>query len=177
MKGYTIQNSIELLEKGENGSGGSTTATNVSYDNTSSGLTADDVQEAIDELDAGIKSIDTRTIYSKTETVIGKWIDDRDVYRKCVVLDSAVSVSNSTFTSTGMTINDADIITNGVFIRIGNKAPVSCDFDLGSGGVVQVRQHTPIATLEFAIGSIIIVEYVKTVPTISNKSKKTKKEE
>ena len=51
MRGYTIQNSIDLLEK--NGGGGSptsVTASGVSYDNTSSGLTADDVQEAIDEV-------------------------------------------------------------------------------------------------------------------------------
>ena len=53
MKGYTIQHSIDLLEKEVDqigGSGGGTTALNVSYDNTDSGLTADDVQGAIDEL-------------------------------------------------------------------------------------------------------------------------------
>ena len=56
MKGYTIQNSIRLLEKEENGggSGGVTTAANVTYDNTISGLTATDVQAAIDEVAAGI---------------------------------------------------------------------------------------------------------------------------
>lgn len=60
MKGYTIQHSIDLLEKAvENGggSGGSTTAADVSYNNTSSHLTADDVQEAIDELNTAIGSI------------------------------------------------------------------------------------------------------------------------
>lgn len=54
MKGYTIQNSINLLEKGGTGSGGSTTALNVSYDNTASGLMSDNVQSAIDEVAAGI---------------------------------------------------------------------------------------------------------------------------
>lgn len=56
MKGYTIQNSIRLLEKEENGggSGGATTAANVTYDNTTSGLTATNVQAAIDEVAAGI---------------------------------------------------------------------------------------------------------------------------
>lgn len=55
MKGYTIQNSIDLLERGgSGGSGGATTASAVSYDNTSSGLTATDVQAAIDEVAAGI---------------------------------------------------------------------------------------------------------------------------
>lgn len=51
MKGFTIQHSIDLLEKnGGGGGGGATSASEVSYDNTSSGLTADDVQEAIDEV-------------------------------------------------------------------------------------------------------------------------------
>lgn len=56
MKGFTIQNSIDLLEKNANGGGGSgtTSAANVSYDNTTSGLTATNVQAAIDEVAAGI---------------------------------------------------------------------------------------------------------------------------
>lgn len=54
MKGFTIQNSIDLLEKNSGGGGGpvSVTAADVSYDNTSSLLTADDVQEAIDEVNS-----------------------------------------------------------------------------------------------------------------------------
>lgn len=57
MKGYTINKSIDLLENEvdalkESQTGG--TAADISYDNTSSGLTADDVQEAIDELAAGL---------------------------------------------------------------------------------------------------------------------------
>lgn len=55
MKGYTIQNSIDLLERsGSGGSGDTVTASAVTYDNTSSGLTATDVQAAIDEVAAGI---------------------------------------------------------------------------------------------------------------------------
>ena len=57
MKGFTIQKSIDLLEEAVakgSGSGGETTAANVSYDNTTSGLTADDVQAAIDELAGGL---------------------------------------------------------------------------------------------------------------------------
>ena len=64
MKGYTIQNSISLLEKAEKGggSGGASSASDVSYDNTVSGLTADDVQEAIDELNADITTINAKTL-------------------------------------------------------------------------------------------------------------------
>lgn len=55
MKGYTIKESIDLLEKRvDNAGGGGTTAANVSYDNTTSSLTATNVQAAIDEVAAGI---------------------------------------------------------------------------------------------------------------------------
>lgn len=58
MRGYTIQESINRLEKkvadGSGGSGGASSAADVSYDNTSSGLTATNVQAAIDEVAAGI---------------------------------------------------------------------------------------------------------------------------
>lgn len=57
MKGYTIKESIDLLEKeikNAGGGGGASTAADISYDNTSSGLTADNVQAAIDEVAAGI---------------------------------------------------------------------------------------------------------------------------
>lgn len=81
MKGYTIKESIDLLEKEvkKAGGGGSTTPTaaDVTYDNTSSGLTADDVQEAIDELDAVIKD---GHVYSTDEHYVGKWIDGSDLY-------------------------------------------------------------------------------------------------
>lgn len=50
MKGYTIQHSIDLLEKAVDSGGGSSSAADVSYDNTESGLTATNVQTAIDEL-------------------------------------------------------------------------------------------------------------------------------
>lgn len=38
----------------QGGGGGASTAEDVSYDNTTSGMTADDVQEAIDELHTGL---------------------------------------------------------------------------------------------------------------------------
>ena len=48
MKGFTIQNSIDLLEK--NAKGGDTSAESVTYDNTTSQLEATNVQGAIDEV-------------------------------------------------------------------------------------------------------------------------------
>lgn len=85
MKGYTIQHSIELLEKnGGSGSGGSTTAAKVSYDNTASGLEASTVQAAIDEI-AG----EVPVLYSTTEKQIGKLSDNTPVYEKTVILTGA----------------------------------------------------------------------------------------
>ena len=68
MKGYTIQNSITLLEKEvkNGGSGGSTTAAGVSYDNTTSGLTATDVQAAIDEIVNEMPTTATEVCYDNT---------------------------------------------------------------------------------------------------------------
>ena len=61
---------------------GASSASDVSYDNTSSGLTADDVQEAIDELAS------RGVTYSTTERKIGKWIDNSDIYEIAISLES-----------------------------------------------------------------------------------------
>lgn len=77
MKGYTIQHSIELLEKqAGSGSGGASTASEVSFDNTGTGLVATNVQTALGELD-------TRDIYSTIETKIGTY-NGKDLFRKIV---------------------------------------------------------------------------------------------
>lgn len=57
MKKYTMRASIDALEKEvKNGGGGGETpeASDITYDNTVSGLTATNVQAAIDEVAAGI---------------------------------------------------------------------------------------------------------------------------
>ena len=70
MKGFTIQNSIDLLEKTvQDGiSGGSTTAEKVTYDNTTSHLTADDVQEAIDEIVSSMPTTAANLTYDNTSS-------------------------------------------------------------------------------------------------------------
>ena len=78
MKGYTIQNSINLLEKNSGGGGGTTSASasDVTYDNTSSGLTADNVQEAIDELKSDIPTTMEASNVSYDNTSSGLTADD-----------------------------------------------------------------------------------------------------
>lgn len=109
MKGYTIQHSIDLLENSvedlESRPTDAPTAAQVSYDNTDSHLTADDVQEAIDELTTMISSINPLDEYSTTEKVVGKWIDDRDVYEKVVNFGA---LPNATTKSVAHGITDLD---------------------------------------------------------------------
>lgn len=57
------------------------TASDISYDNTVSGLTADDLQEAVDEVNG---KVDDMTTYSTTEKVVGKWVDNKPIYRKYI---------------------------------------------------------------------------------------------
>lgn len=104
---------LSKLQVGESIYGIPAAAAKIAYDNTESGLTADDVQEAIDELIGAIPGVatasapgivqpdgDTITIedgvisavggsgsgetYSTTETPIGTWIDGSTIYRKVV---------------------------------------------------------------------------------------------
>lgn len=56
MKGYTIQHSIELLEKQAGSGSGASTASEVSFDNTGTGLVATNVQGAIAEVNGKFPS-------------------------------------------------------------------------------------------------------------------------
>lgn len=81
------QENARAIAQQINGSGASS-ASDVTYDNTLSGLTADDVQEAIDELASrGVK-------YSTTEKVVGKWTDGSDVYQRTFILEEGVNFAN-----------------------------------------------------------------------------------
>lgn len=87
---YTSGQSYQCVE--ESGSyswqatnGGATSAANVAYDNTSSGMTADDVQEAIDELDSALTNkADASTVTTlsnkayQTDDTEESAIDDAD---------------------------------------------------------------------------------------------------
>lgn len=65
----TIIGAINEIYADITGGGTDVTAGNVSYDNTTSGLTADDVQEAIDEVYAAIPSLPSATSEVQTGTL------------------------------------------------------------------------------------------------------------
>lgn len=133
MKGYTIQNSIDLLEKAvENGggSGGASTATDVTYDNTTSGLTAENVQTAIDEVAA---SVSTNT--GAISTLSGA-IDT--INSKSIKFGTPV---NETLTEYLDAVSDTHTFVNGGLATIG------CGFSGSSNAYIQFT----INTLECAV--------------------------
>ena len=100
MRGYTIQNSINLLEKEKGGgAGGTSSAADVSFDNTGTGLAATNVQSALSE-------IDTRGNYTTTKTRIGTWTDGSPIYRQVFILETPVTLSNQNWVSTGIATAD-----------------------------------------------------------------------
>lgn len=64
----------------------------IDYDNTLSGLTATDVQSAIDEL----ASAPSGVIYSTTEHVVGEWIDGSTLYEKTIDISNLPNAASKT---------------------------------------------------------------------------------
>ena len=187
MKGFTYKESIDLLEKeiknASGGGGGGGTAADVSYDNTDSGLTAETVQAAIDEVDGNVDTLSGTVttlsgdvsdlkeghLYSTTEKVIGKWTDGSDVYEKVIVFETSVAVQlNATWVSTGVdatginelisaTVKSQKFILNTVSVLIdANLFKLTTVGNMGSGTVN---------------ASSMIVRYTKTAPTRTSKKK------
>ena len=206
MRGFTIQNSIDLLEK--NGGGGSPvapTASDVSYDNTSSGLTADTVQEAIDELSAkeitasgvsydntdsgltadtvqeAIDELNTAIgqinplpfIYSKTERVVGKWIDDRDVYQLTMECTADASLGSAGWTAITWDVAPTDVdillsaeLNGGVVPNLNEQVRF-----IYTDGVIKGAAQSNTTLRD---GVNVTFKYVKTAP-VSNTRKRSSK--
>lgn len=180
MKGYTIQHSIDLLEKAvENGggSGGGSTAADISYDNTSSGLTADDVQEAIDEIAGSVNTLSERGGYGD-EVVIG-YAGSDPVYRK--VIDTGALPNSTTKDVSHGISNLKDIYaiygvaynsTAGLYIPMPGRISNST-----LGANVSIFLYSDKITLStgadmsaYASSSVTLI-YTKTPPTRTSKKK------
>lgn len=72
-------------------------ASDVSYDNTGSGLAATSVQDAVDEVAASVEAVKASLaageVYSTEEVRIGTWVDGEPLYRKTYVLSMQVDAS------------------------------------------------------------------------------------
>lgn len=186
MKGYTIQNSIDLLEKAVEKIESTPAPTvdvdaeDVSYDNTSSGLTADDVQAAIDELASDISGIVSGINYSLTEQKIGTWLGE-DLYQRTYQFDNTSGISGTS----DITVAELDSSINvkniqGIILSSSDHKANSLPYTGASGKTTIARvdadnklvincnndswgsTYTPI---------VITIQYTKT-PAQSTRSKK-----
>lgn len=71
-----------------------------------------------------VPSGDKAVHYSTDEEVIGTWIDGSTIYRKTIVLNSALTLPSNTWTSIGQTISNINFIVNanGVSDAMGSYA-------------------------------------------------------
>ena len=84
----------DIADKIEGG-GGSSSAEDVSYDNTDSGLSATNVQAAIDEIVAEMPAPYVPVSYSSNEQDTGlTWIDGKKIYQKTI--DCGILPNNTT---------------------------------------------------------------------------------
>ena len=169
MKGYTIQKSIDLLEKEvkKNGGGsGASSADNVSFDNTGTGLVGTNVQSAIEEVNTNLTNVGT---YSTTKTKIGKWIDGRDVYRLVIDFNEAIACNSQTWAITSIAAADLNIDTlinaycsNGAVYY---PMAVACTLEDTYLSLLNVR------TVQISVKTVVL-EYVENVVTNAKTRKK-----
>ena len=63
----------------------------------------------VDILGGGSNLILDAEIFSTEEKEVGVWIDQKPLYQKTIVLNSEITVSNTAWTSTGVTANSLDV--------------------------------------------------------------------
>lgn len=107
--------------------GGSSSAEDVSYDNTDSGLTAENVQAAIDEI---VNEMPSAVNYSTNEQDTGlTWIDGKKIYQKTFVKDST-DISGTLVTIDASALNIYECINiYGTFDRIVSAGKLTCIFN------------------------------------------------
>ena len=184
MKGYTIQHSIDLLEKQVKGGGsGGSTAADITYDNTGSGLTADDVQEAIDEVVSMIPTNPGLEL-STTEKVIGKYLD-KDLYAKVVLIEAFPSTAN-TYVDYPHGISNLEHlvdVTGIMELASGTRYTIpavgfgSSGFGGGSSVAILVNAtdvQIMVGTDRSTASGIIVLYYTKSAPATNTRKKSSK---
>lgn len=152
------------------GAGGASSAEEVSYDNTTSGLEADNVQDAIDEVNS--KGV----IYSDTvEQVVGRWQVggiDRPIYKKVFKFDSSMNVPDSSGFGRVLEVNDMELMLSATGFTAGATLDFTIPFYSNDGERARVFFEPPLHYLRVYIGSdpsnfyknadwYLIVEYLK----------------
>lgn len=170
MKGYTIQHSIELLEKNQGGgSGGPTSADKVSFNNTGTDIVATNVQAALAEL-AG------RLVFSETETLIGQF-NGLPLYSKIAKVPADFTLGiNGTWTNSGVAFtSDVNPVFYYLIASYGYGA-IASNIS-GTNKELLFANVQKIGNITIAKDSLVILMYTKTPPTRSTRKKSSKQEE
>ena len=175
MKGYTIQNSIDLLEKNGGGSGGASSAANVSFDNTDTGLVGTNVQSAIEEVNVNLVNAVT---YSNEEIKIGTY-NGKDLYRKMITItgftsDQAIVANQIYFGTvdisdylTGVEACFADILHSYIDTGATKRSFIFQQYEPDSGNMT-------LGTLyeRTNVDALLVLEYTKVSTTTKLRKKK-----
>lgn len=134
-------------------------ADDIVYSNSTSGLTATDVQTAIDELAQGAGNT-----YVSAETAIGKWVDNKTIYRKVVTFTGNLPVNTNVVIDATLTTAYVDTLLNIYGNLIVNE--VGIVQPLGSGNIAALNNAGLIvdqaATASDYTGKVVaVVEYTK----------------
>lgn len=89
------------------GAGGGGTASDISYDNSLSGLVSENVQQAIDELH---DEIENGTVFVTDEVAVGEWANGETLYRKCYTYNGD-NITSSFIIDNSLTETYCNIIT------------------------------------------------------------------
>ena len=168
-----LTNARDILNKKilGNGTSGSVDASDVSID--IEGLTStklddgleeivgdiSDVTTSVSTLDGKVDNLEDAINYSSSELVVGKWIDDSDIYRKMITLSENVSVTAETWTNL-FELSDVDRMID---IKVLSAAK----------GILQNFLYKPnqgyiqgyyLSNFTFGAGTIFIVDYIKPAP-------------
>lgn len=171
MKKYTIQASIDELEKKvAAGGSGASAADDVSFDNTGTGLSSDNVQDAIEELEA-------RDVMSTNETIVGKFTDGSILYEK--TFDTGALPNNTGKTlAHGITgldkvisiVGAAHDPTNDYYNPLPSSNPGDDRYSIGVNVTSTNIIITTVVDMSLYTSSYVTVRYTKTSTT--NRRKK-----
>ena len=155
---YYKSNTNNVLPLVSGDDGGSTSAVVVTYDNTTSGLTATNVQDAIDELNEKepIQYTTTEITQSSTPTVVDTF--DISTHRTAKYTIQAESEFN-VYSSEIMVIHDGTnaYTTEYAVVSTSDFITVSADISFGS---VEVKVESTTAPITVSVARIVLVPLI-----------------
>lgn len=163
----TAKNSlVAAINEAAQGSGAAPAASSVSYNNSTSHLSANNVQAAIDELAQGGGGGGTVINYAETEQALPeKWIDGSTIYQKTVDIGNLPNSTSKTV-SHGITNLGRVIDISGSAYRsdVGNSVPIPRSSSGSSIDVMATLAGIEITTASdlSAYSGYVTLKYLKT---------------